>query len=158
MSGHVHTKLTEGEQNRNSVFCDKSTTIWQHLWNLSATSFVFWNSTESRRRSVKIKSFLFCCKFHYLQAVLSAVGTFRRAEDVDLTAGMWSTGETCKFIFFVCLMFATPKNAPGFIYLFWYLWFEECKASCSRAYVLIFFRFPWSATWCINFIAAVCWM
>ena len=27
----VHTKLTKQKQNRNSVFCDKSATILQHL-------------------------------------------------------------------------------------------------------------------------------
>ena len=39
--GRVHTKLTKRKHNRNSAFCDKSVTILQHLWNISATCVCF---------------------------------------------------------------------------------------------------------------------
>ena len=47
----------------------------------------------------------------------SRVVSAQCAEDMDLTAGIRSTEETCKLIFFAYSMLASPKNA-SFIYIF----------------------------------------
>ena len=83
-------------QNRNridSMFCD--------ICNNSATFMKhFCNSTKSHHWLVKIKRFLFCCKFHYLPTVLSAVWTFQIVLWTwILTTQKWSMEETCKLIF-----------------------------------------------------------
>jgi len=66
-SGWVHNKLggggTETKQKLSVSWqiCNSSATFIKLLLQLVC---VFCNSTESRRRSIKIKRFLFCCNFH----------------------------------------------------------------------------------------------
>jgi len=69
----------------------------------------FCNSTES---SANIKRFLFCCKFRYLQNGLSAVCWVHNLNR------KWSKKQTWKLIFFLFSMFASPKNASCFFYIY----------------------------------------
>lgn len=134
---------TQNWQNRKGTETLCFASNLQQFCNISETFLqpvcVFRNSTESPRRTVKIKRFLFRCNCHYLRTGLSTARPFRSLlRTVDLSTQKWGTALTCKLIFFVDSMFDSLKS-PSFIYI--YFRREGYKANRSHTYVFFFFFF-----------------
>ena len=78
---------------------------------------VFCNSTESRRRSIKIKTFVLLQFSLPEDRSQRSVELLQCDEDTDLTTRKWSMEETYKLIFFVYSMLASPKKTTVVVIL-----------------------------------------
>jgi len=61
------------------------------------------------------------------------------ADDMELTTREWSTEETCTLLYFFSFSQCWPHTKTPLVFIFWYFWCEEYKASRSHSHVLNIF-------------------
>ena len=130
------------KQNRNSSFCNKSAKILQHVWNISATCSCSlqlyrdqWPVGKDQKVSLLLQVSLTA------NCPQSSADLSQFAEVMDLTTWKWSTDNTCKLVFFVYSILASPKHVSFLFFLLIFftrgIYNQPQPSECPHL------RFPW---------------